>query len=477
MKKTIEYGLYLLVFLLPIQARWIIKAGEINGGYWEYGTYSLYAADVLLAVILILFVIYNFFSASGGKKNFKFIGCLLLFSAMAILPAENKLLAAYKSFWIMLGAGLFWVIAKAEYSRAKFFLSLFSGLALQAVLGIWQFLNQFSPANKWLGMASHQAVDLGASVVETIGSDGVGERWLRAYGGLDHPNMLGGIMAIGILMLFLNWIPACAGMTKEKAGMTKEKAGMTKEKAGMTKEKAGMTKEKAGMTKEKGAQDKKSPALKATTLLKGFVIIFSAALFFSFSRAAWLALAVGITAMLFGSFFKKDLAAQKNILQAALISGAVFFILFLQYQNLAVVRLGTGERLEAKSISEREESIKNSLPIIKNNFIIGAGLGNYGLALKNFKPYEESFYYQPAHNVFFLALSEVGIFGFIFFMALLFFAFIGAESFAVFTALIAIMLFDHWLWSLHFGVLFFWMVLGVIKKEKNKKLNPPYPLC
>ena len=29
------------------------------------------------------------------------------------------------------------------------------------------------------------------------------------------------------------WIPACAGMTKEKAGMTKEKAGMTKEEAGM----------------------------------------------------------------------------------------------------------------------------------------------------------------------------------------------------------------------------------------------------
>ncbi len=421
LKKTIEYGLYLLVFLLPIQARWIIKAGEINGGYWEYGTYSLYASDILLMALLVLFIIYDFFSISGGKKNYKFIGCLLLFSAVSILFADNRTLAMYKFSWMALGAGLFWVIAKAEYGRAKFFLSLFSGLALQAVLGIWQFLNQSSPANKWLGMAPHQAVDLGASVVETIGADGAGERWLRACGGLDHPNMLGGIMAIGILLLCWKWI-SCASWRR------------------------------------------------------GLVIIFSAALFFSFSRSAWLALIVGLAVFFSRAVFKKNLIAQKNTLQIILISGTVFFILFLQYKNLVIARFGAGERLEIKSISEREESIKNSLPIIKNNLIAGTGLGNYGLALKNLKPDKESFYYQPAHNVFLLVLSEIGIFGFIFFMALMFFAFGGAENFAVLTALIAIMFFDHWLWSLHFGVLFFWMVLGVIEKRKEMDCGSSLPV-
>jgi len=47
--KTIEYGLYLLVFLLPIQTRWIIKLGES-----EYGTVSLYGTDVLLILFSIL---------------------------------------------------------------------------------------------------------------------------------------------------------------------------------------------------------------------------------------------------------------------------------------------------------------------------------------------------------------------------------------------------------------------------------------
>ena len=54
-EKIISFGLYLLVFLLPWQTRWIIRAGEINGGYWEYGTISLYGTDVLLFLLLVLF--------------------------------------------------------------------------------------------------------------------------------------------------------------------------------------------------------------------------------------------------------------------------------------------------------------------------------------------------------------------------------------------------------------------------------------
>ena len=50
--KLLEYGLYVLVFLLPLQTRRMFKLGELNGGYYEYATYSLYAFDVLLLVFL-----------------------------------------------------------------------------------------------------------------------------------------------------------------------------------------------------------------------------------------------------------------------------------------------------------------------------------------------------------------------------------------------------------------------------------------
>jgi len=64
--KTIEYGLYLLVFALPIQTRWIIKAGALNGGPWEYGTYSLYATDILLLLLLLLFIVKAVYSWIAG---------------------------------------------------------------------------------------------------------------------------------------------------------------------------------------------------------------------------------------------------------------------------------------------------------------------------------------------------------------------------------------------------------------------------
>ena len=492
--KTIEYGLYLLVFLLPIQTRWIIKAGVLNGGPWEYGTYSLYGTDILLIIVLLLFVIHTVRSRiaghrarnaslarragtrndnnplnpplEGGQINTTrndrmlhwFIGGLVLISAVSVFFAASKPLALYKLGWLILGIGLFWLIVSASYNRLKLIYAIIFGLFFQAFLGIWQFLTQSSFANKWLGMASHDGANLGVSVIETIGADGIGERWLRAYAGLDHPNILGGIMAVGILMIIWQII----GIERVNNFQTI-------------------------------FNDK---ILKYINSL--LLIIFTAALFFSFSRAAWLGLAAGLMVLLFGAVIKKDWLAQKNILQTILISGAVIFILFLQYPNLAMTRLYAGDRLEVKSTNERVESIKNSRLIIKNNWLFGAGLGNYTLALSRQMPGQEIFYYQPAHNVFLLALAETGVMGFIFFIGLLFVVvsdrrgrgklvysddnrrllrslLLPRNDSIILIALVVVMSFDHWPWSLHFGVLFFWLMMGLAASEKRDE-NSGFPL-
>ncbi|MFH0924009.1 MAG: hypothetical protein V1825_04730 [Candidatus Falkowbacteria bacterium] len=64
--KTIEYGLYLLVFLLPIQTRWIIKLGES-----EYGTVSLYGTDILLIMLIALFAVLHFKTKKLEIRNWK----------------------------------------------------------------------------------------------------------------------------------------------------------------------------------------------------------------------------------------------------------------------------------------------------------------------------------------------------------------------------------------------------------------------
>ena len=55
----------LFLFLLPWQTRWFYQSGSLNGGYWEYGTFSLYGTQILLWLIIILFAAHKF-----GRKVF-----------------------------------------------------------------------------------------------------------------------------------------------------------------------------------------------------------------------------------------------------------------------------------------------------------------------------------------------------------------------------------------------------------------------
>jgi len=84
--------------------------------------------------------------------------------------------------------------------------------------------------------------------------------------------------------------------------------------------------------------------------------------------------------------------------------------------------------------------------------------------------------YQPVHNLWFLVWSEIGIFGLLFFVAILFYILkfnIQHSTFNIhFLLLIAIImlgLFDHYFWSLYFGVMVWWLVLGLtLKTGRNK---------
>ena len=521
--KTIEYGLYLLVFLLPVQTRWIIKAGELHGGYWEYGTYSLYATDILLFIVLSLFIIGQITRSFCHLAEFLaieaerlprqqhlppfnkqlhnsrivwgFIGGLLLMSSISVFFAASNLLALYKFGWLILGLGLFWLVTSANYDRLKLIYALSAGALLSAGLAIWQFLTQSSFESKWLGLALHKASDLGSSVIEVVGPDGIGERWLRAYGGLDHPNILGGVMAVGILLI-LNLCLAGAPSEKSPARLASLKLQRSE---------------------------------RATPLLKGLVVVFSAALFFSFSRSAWLGLAAALALMTAQAVAGRNLKAQKSLAEIILIMGFLFFILFSQYENLLAARVSGQGRLEGKSVAERIISYQDSWQLIKKNRLFGVGLGNYTLALNRVRPGEKSYFFQPVHNVFILAWSEIGIIGFLFFIALLFAIArslfrhpptggggrvtrqsdylssrraergeiynswlarlpsiidfspaarndgkgeVAHNDSAILITLVVIMCLDHWLWSLHFGVLFFWLMMGLMAGKKINPLNP-----
>jgi len=355
----------------------------------------------------------------------------------------------------------------ASYNKLKLIYCFLAGIFLQATLGIWQFLTQSSFACKWLGMAEHNAGDLGTSVVEIISSiDGIGERWLRAYGGLDHPNVLGGLLVVGMLLV--------TGLIIKD---TKVYFKDTRYKI-------------QGYKQIQNNKFKISNCLGIGYWNLNFVCIlylvsciltFTASIFFTFSRGAWLGLIVGIITMLAIAVVKKNLLAQKKILEIILISSALIFILFSQFQNLVLTRLSNEARLEIKSNIERVESYQDSWEVINDNWLFGVGIGNYIVESKKLevrsKNYnKQGYFYQPVHNVFLLIWAEIGIFGLLFFIVLLLCVMrqlcrqpLCVMRYALCAAIAAMFMIDHWWWSLHFGVLLFWLVLGLMIKFDSQE--------
>jgi O-antigen ligase len=141
-------------------------------------------------------------------------------------------------------------------------------------------------------------------------------------------------------------------------------------------------------------------------------------------------------------------------------------------------RLDTSNRLEIKSISERQEQAVEAEAIIKDNLYFGVGIGNYSLALKDYYPNKDIYELQPVHNSFLLLIAEIGLFGLISF--LLFFIYLFAIAYSrkqvlyisLWLALLIIMLAEHWLISLHFGWLIMALISGLILQEtKNLSIK------
>ncbi len=444
--KILEYGFYLLIFLLPLQTRWMFKLGELNKGYWEYGTMSLYATDILFICLLVCYFINSL--VYGGRLKicglrFKIfwwiIAGLELFVFISVFFAFDRRLALYGYGRFLLGIGLFFLVSRLKYDKLKLYWAIAASGVAQSVLAMWQFAVQRVYASKWLGMAAQNPVDLGVSVVET----GL-RRWLRAYGSLPHPNILGGFLAICLLINIILYFDL-----HKKFTSAADEHAVKKYKLGLL-----------------------------TSLL--FFIANFAGLLLTFSRSAWLALAVGIIILI-------PLAAQKYKKIGVLnLSKFIFAIILLSgifaygLQEPVKTRLNITGRLENKSARERADYNKEAWQVVKSNWLFGVGMYNYGLAVADeARKGQPAYSYQPAHNTFLLIWSEIGLFGLMFFIGLLVAVLLNCciiklpryesnADFMLIAAMAVMMFFDHWWWSLGFGMMLAWLIWGIAIAGKNK---------
>jgi len=425
LRKSTEYLTYLFIFILPWQAKLILRPGETN-----YSELSLYVSHALLLLILLLFLAVRLREKSGDEENRPLIYSLValeVFIFISIFFAPDQILAAYRYFIFLTGLSLFFIVrfgtAPRSYQDPLFnkFTLIYSFLAsvfVQALLAIYQFLTQTSFAFKYLGIAAHNPSTLGTAVIETANG-----RWLRAYGGLDHPNILGGVIAISLI--FSAYL----------------------------------------LAKKKMLNTNKQVWSSVFLFISYFISLY--ALFFTFSRSAWLALAFGFFALLIIFIINKDKWVLSRFIALVFFSAILIGIAALPYQELLMVRLDAQTRLEQKSITERQAYLVQARDILQEKFFTGVGVGNYsvavGLADQNKKPAWE---YQPVHNTFLLLWTESGLFAFLSFLVFLFFLIKNGRretfAWAILVPIIILMLLDHWLISLPFGVLFLFLLFGLI---------------
>lgn len=422
LSQVIEYLFYLFIFLLPLQTRWIWHRGFINGGAWEYGTFSIYGTEILLWVILILYFVHQIRSYQlpviSYKFNIKTIIIISLFgllfeSILSIFWAPSKYIAFNSSFLLIQAMALWIFIVRFHFDLNKAAWAFTSSGAVQSLLAFWQFSTQNVFASKWLGVAAQNPFMIaGESVIET----GL-RRFLRAYGTFPHPNILGGFLVVAILFSIYLFFHS----------------------------------------------HKRS--LQVFGLILSIINIMG--LMLTFSRSAYLAFIV--SAVLYLAFI--------FLFSKARITRAVFFaVMFIAsallmgiiFQSAISPRFDGSLRLEQKSLDERGAYLKESFKLIQSHPLLGIGKGNFTASVRREinekkKPWE----YQPVHNVYLLAMSELGIAGIIFFAIFLLASFVRAckqkhyLGIALFSVIVIIGFFDHYFWDLYPGIIMFWLILGI----------------
>lgn len=426
LETLIEWALIAVVFFLPWQTRWIAIQGKINHDPWEYGTISIYGADIIILAFLIFTISY---CVQNKKYKWSISHLLALFLLLvAFFSMEFAGDRAVAIFWwlkLAQGVAIFILLSQIKINLKHISLALITAGLIQSLLAYWQFMIQTVVSSKWLGMAWQDPYTLGVQVIQ-----GPLGRVLRAYGSLPHPNMLGGLLVITLIACLMLYIQ----------------------------------------------KQKKSHALFFAVSLP----ILSTALWMTFSRQAWIALACILLLLITYAFltertFPKPLAAGLAYLLLPMI------IMTILFPSLINTRITAQSTLEQKSINERQLFIEQSRQVLKHEWISGVGIGNYTAYIatldKKQNVTEPGYTYQPVHNVFLLVFTELGIFGLLAWLLFLLSLTIKIKLNNQWSllwglsviALLIISVFDHYLWSLHFGILLFWITAGLLEQTKQLK--------
>ena len=396
--------------------------------YGDFTDFLLFAADILMIATLLCWLVDLALRPRRmdvGPMLISLPLAGLMLAGIASIPfSVDPPLSAYHALRLILLAGFYLYVVNEIRSWKVIVLPAALMILSQGWVAILQAFSQQSVGLLALGEYTLNPQWSGVSIVLAGGV-----RLLRAYGLADHPNILGGCLAVAWLALGL-W----------SAGR---------------------------------------PASPWRPVALAILGVGGLALLYTFSRSAWVALAGG-AALAAGFFYK---TGQREIGRQWLLTGLGSLLLLtpfiLHLAPFLGIRLGFGGSFnqvatEEQSLGERKLLDETANQLFENRPLTGVGLGAFALAQRaEFPNFPVD--YQPAHLVLLEVAAETGIFGALFYMSLLLLPWlalwlkrrqlrftpilIGASALLLAVSLIG--LFDYYTWLLVPGRLLSWLAWGL----------------
>ncbi len=422
------------VVLSPFRMAAVLVSRPQPPLYTSYTDLRLSAAEILLLVTLGLWLVSLVaeprpVSFGPGFLRWPVVGLLCLVW-LGVPFSIDPALSAFDAAQLLLMTALALYALNEIDSISDLARPVALTIGLQSVVALGQFALQRSVGLQGLGEASLDPSRNGISVVAA--SDTV--RLLRAYGLTDHPNILGGLLAFGLLILVfaLPW------------------------------------------------KFDRRTALRALVVALGV-----AALGATFSRAAWIGGAVGLAvglAMLVSSrgidlaSVRRRLFAlrRRSVLAGTAVALAVLWLVAPLGIFLAI-RLGLGggaSVTEEMSIGERSILAGAAIAVAAAHPLLGTGIGTSPLALLRADP-GLTFSYQPPHVVLLVVAAEAGIFAALCYLAITVAPWLALvrrprnwsrdliAASAALAALTVIGLLDYYTWTFSAGRIWAWLILGL----------------
>jgi O-antigen ligase len=265
--------------------------------------------------------------------------------------AQDTLLASYFTTRYLLLFGLYLFLLK-EPELPWLIGPLLGGLTIQSLVALGQFIKQSSLGLQALGEVTVTPYSPGACII-----GGMGRHWLRAYGLTQHPNILGGVLTVSLLLL-IGWY---------------------------------------------------SEASRSWRLfLLPFFLLGTVALLTTFSRAAWLGFIAGIGLILAVVVGNKGVTRSYNL--PLLTLGALVGVVSLTFIGIWGPLFLS--RLRAPSLDERLFLMQVALILTQRRLGLGVGNGNFTVAFYQLTGGGlDGPHYQPVHDITLLATAELGPLG------------------------------------------------------------------